>query len=100
MDRQLKPPRDKSRDKNASAITDDNNAFTFQLKNFILESVTLLIECVENKKEEAGILRSLYSKYEDFEDGFKEIEKVFENKMQLFVVEKTAELETKQKQDL
>lgn len=51
------------------------------LKNFILETVTHLVECVNDKQEEANILRSVYSKYESTDDSKNELERAMQAKM-------------------
>ena len=65
------------------------------LKNFILETVTHLIDCINDKQEEANILRSISSKYESIDDSKLELERAMQAKMDQFIVEKTAEIQKK-----
>ena len=66
LDRAFKPIGPKKTD---SALDADR-----VLKNFILETITHLVDCINDKQEEANILRSIYSKYESIDDSKNELE--------------------------
>jgi hypothetical protein len=66
IERQLKPSQPAKKPGKGTPEKLDSDKI---VKNFILETVTHLIECINDRQEEANILRSISSKYENETDA-------------------------------